>query len=369
MDILKPSLVWVQGRCYRKNQEAEYKVERGYTGEEDDELNGDAEDAHSQEIHHFQHKLNEFGGGYRVSLQISSHFFPQLIGTGGKSKLRLEKETSTQIVIPKRGVEGDIVVQGKTSSGVVRCANRIDAMVLACRQKQPFTHFVSLPINSTSMQKAFHQFKQDVLEECEGIQGIDETIFQTSTLLHLTVATMVLTDDRERQLARELLEKCNEEIIMPLQNGQPFEVDIVGLEIMNDDPSVVDVLYAKVVNCDKLQQAAEKIIDKFVFAGLMKREYEKVKLHATLMNTLFRKEDTDINDIQTTAQQRESFDSRLILDMYGDRPFQFGVEISEIHLSQRRAGRRTAEGYYLPSAILKIGHPTTARDCDEVGGV
>jgi hypothetical protein len=30
------------------------------------------------------------------------------------------------------------------------------------------------------------------------------------------------------------------------------------------------------------------------------------------------------------------------------------VEISEIHLSQRRAGRRSAEGYYLPSTILSI---------------
>ena len=37
---------------------------------------------------------------------------------------RLEKETETKIIIPKKGMEGDIVVSGTKRPGVVRCCNR-----------------------------------------------------------------------------------------------------------------------------------------------------------------------------------------------------------------------------------------------------
>ncbi|XP_023319708.1 activating signal cointegrator 1 complex subunit 1-like [Eurytemora carolleeae] len=166
---------------------------------------------------------------------------------------------------------------------------------------------------------------------------------------------MALFDERERCLARDILQDCKETLILPLQGETPFQVEISGLEIMNDDPSEVDVLYAKVGQADQLQDVAEKIIDRFVESGLMKREYERIKFHVTLMNTLFRKDKNDVGDVNEPAGKsaRETFDSRQILELYGNTSFG-SVEISEIHLSQRRAGRRTPEGYYLPTAILNI---------------
>ena len=81
----------------------------------------------------------------------------------------------------------------------------------------------------------------------------------------------------------------------------------------------------------------------------MRKEYDRVKLHVTLLNTLFRKDQGDLGDRERT--ERESFDGRRLLEMFsGLRLGQ--VELSEVHLSQRRAGRRTAKGYYLPSAVL-----------------
>ena len=38
---------------------------------------------------------------------------------------------------------------------------------------------------------------------------------------------------------------------------------------------------------------ADFIVEKFVANGLMKREYDKVKLHATIMNTRFKNIDDD----------------------------------------------------------------------------
>ena len=41
--------------------------------------------------------------------------------------------------------------------------------------------------------------------------------------------------------------------------------------------------------CCRLQQVAEQLVENFVSAGLMVREWDRVKLHGTIMNTLFRK--------------------------------------------------------------------------------
>ena len=80
----------------------------------------------------------------------------------------------------------------------------------------------------------------------EDVSGLDETIFQTETLLHLTVGTMALLDQRERNLARDILMDCKENIIQPLLLDKTLEFSIEGLEIMNDDPAALDVLYGKI---------------------------------------------------------------------------------------------------------------------------
>lgn len=72
--------------------------------------------------------------------------------------------------------------------------------------------------------------------------------------------------------------------------------------------------------CARLQALADALVDRFVSAGLMERQYDRVKLHITVMNTLFRK------DSKTTSAQnfphnkvpekeRESFDARKVLEV------------------------------------------------------
>ena len=70
----------------------------------------------------------------------------------------------------------------------------------------------------------------------------------------------------------------------------------------------------------RLQNLADALVDKLVSEGLMKREYDRVKLHATVMNTKQR----DSPDEQTPAKKsrsdvpprfkkRTSFDARKII--------------------------------------------------------
>ena len=119
-----------------------------------------------------------------------------------------------------------------------------------------------------------------------------------------------------------------------------------------DDPGDVDVLYGKVRDDSGiLQNIVDGIVAKFVQSGLMRRDYDRVKLHVTLLNTLFRKDQGDLGDGE--RKERESFDGRALLASFSQTSLG-RVEFTELHLSQRRAGRRTNSGYYLPSAVLSV---------------
>ena len=45
----------------------------------------------------------------------------------------------------------------------------------------------------------------------------------------------------------------------------------------------------------------------------MPRQFDRVKLHMTVLNTIFRKEDSDFQDEKAEQQRRETLDSRSLL--------------------------------------------------------
>ena len=70
------------------------------------------------------------------------------------------------------------------------------------------------------------------------------------------------------------------------------------------------------------------IVVNFSSIGLVEKQHERVKLHVTLMNTLFRREKDSAAD-ERTSNERESFSARRILEV---RPemfwliFEIGVD-------------------------------------------
>lgn len=125
-----------------------------------------------------------------------------------------------------------------------------------------------------------------------------------------------------------------------------------GLEIMNDDPSEVRVLYGR-VESEALQDICDKIYGYFISKGLSKREYNRdtVKLHLTLINVRNDKDPQDENGEKRRDGRRLHFDARHIIEEFGD--FQFGSdEVKEIHLSVM--GSEDSDGYYLATAVMQI---------------
>lgn len=128
------------------------------------------------------------------------------------------------------------------------------------------------------------------------------------------------------------------------------------MEYMNDDPAEVDVLYMKVNDRGgRLQAFVDALVDRFVASGLIQRQYDSVKLHVTLMNTLFRRDPTRAEGGEGTKRgraPRESFDASGLLKRFGDFDFAREVPIHEVHLSQRFSSGQ--DGYYSCAALLKL---------------
>lgn len=358
MDVLRPQLVRIGNRCYRKNQ---VQQKDGFNPE-DEELEKDFDTSlscYNDEICDVNFDIEETSGGFRIRLNIPSTYFKYIVGRKGETKKRLETETKTQIRIPRAGQEGEIIIQGHERKGVVSAKTRIDVLVGSARQRQPFTHFLSIPVRSEEVTEKFEEFKFSVLEDAGRDSGVDSTIFQNPEKLHLTLGTLVLMNDAEVQKAKGVLLQCYDDLVAPILKVIPLFVDIQGLEYMNDDPGAVDVLYAKIVDspeAEKLQMLADRVIDKFVSANLMQRQYDRVKLHITVMNTLFRKDASGESAPRQQNQRgpprdRESFNASSILKNFGS--FEFGsYHVNRVELSQRYSTGE--DGYYSCSGTLRL---------------
>ncbi|CAG0891931.1 unnamed protein product [Darwinula stevensoni] len=336
MDVLRPELLWVNGRCYRKNPELSTDTSMGPV-DEAPFIPVPDESGYEEEDFDVTERRN---GEFCARLPVPPDFYSYIIGTKGTTRKRLETETHAHIKVPRAGQGADIEVIGSNRSSVLSACRRVMMLSDTMRQRTQFTHFLSFPINSEPVKKAFLQFKNP-------------------GKLHLTIGTLVLLDERERSIAAEALQAAMSSVIRPLLEGKGLEIQVKGLEYLNDDPGEVDVLYAKVepVSHDSnvLQDLADSLVAHFLHSGLMQKQHDRVKLHMTLMNTLFRIEegaaDSGVPGTGRNQRPRVSFDARPILQRFRDRELGRHM-IQELHVSVRHS--TTPDGYYKASAKVSL---------------
>lgn len=349
MNVLRPPLVWVEGRCYRKsiinpifqpnaitsprNESSYRKYEEPDTCDiyyDDDAIDTDID---IQELEN---------GAFKTTLSVPSTFFGLIIGARGAIKKRLENETGTRITV--RNDPDEIVVTGPSRKGIESAKIRIDSIVDGARQKTQFTHFLSIPLNDQACKNGFLDFKDAILRSCDKDRGVDGGIFQNEDKLHLTIGTLVILNQSERNKAKDILQECQTSVIEPLLHQNSFQVTVEGIEYMNDDPSEVNVLYAKVKSLngtDWLQELADNIVQKFLASGLMLKQYERIKLHLTIMNSSFQK--------NSNSNVRETFDARNILNNFENHYFA-KTTIKSLHISSLHTVGK--DGYYAPSCKI-----------------
>lgn len=346
MDVLRPQIITLDGRNYRKNP----IQEKNYHHEEDEGFYQDSMEYSDEPCDAYE--VEQTPQGFRATVSapsllyksFSALFLRHIVGKRGDTKKKIEMETKTSINIPKPGQEGEIVITGQHRNGVISARTRIDVLLDTFRRKQPFTHFLSFFLNEVEVQERFLKFQEEVLEKCSMDRGVDSSIFQNPKKLHLTIGMLVLLSEQEIQQTCEILQRCKEEFINDITGGKPLEVEMEGIEYMNDDPGMVDVLYAKVHMKDgsnRLQELVDRMLERFQALGLIVKDWTSVKLHATVMNTLLRKDPSAEGrynlytpDGKYIFKERESFDGRNILKTFEN--FYFGsLKLNSIHISQR----------------------------------
>ncbi|XP_055531299.1 activating signal cointegrator 1 complex subunit 1 [Wyeomyia smithii] len=349
MDVLSPELMWIGTRCYRVNQVSEQSELQ-----QDENTPYVEEDLYEEDDRETDYDIQMVDGGkFQTSFHVPSVFFAMIIGSKGTTRRRLEAETKTQIIVPKQGTEGDITVKGSSRKAVTACRQRVELIVLGARSRQQFTHFLSVPLTANEIKTKYVKFREKVLTELPVGLSIDESLFQKPDKLHLTLFTISLMDNEDRSQAALLLQQCRETIIDPiLASYGSIEIRLRGLEYMNDDPHAVDVLYAK-VESEPLQQIADQLMLRFIASGFVQEKYDRVKLHVTLINSLFR-DGIAVDGSEEQQQPRNSrvtFDATTILREFGH--YDFGSQrVTDIHLSQRYS--TACDGYYEATGFIKL---------------
>ncbi|XP_041968306.1 activating signal cointegrator 1 complex subunit 1 [Aricia agestis] len=353
MNVLKPELIWIEGRCYRVNdahtdvssfQEHDlYENEIAYQDEIDDEDDEDVE------------VLQMNNNRYYVNLHVPKHYLGAIIGKKGAVRMRLQHETKTDIKIPRMGDNKDVTIYGPSASNVKAARRKINMIVMSSRLRQRPTHFISIPLNKTNIISNFETFKKDVLQD---FKDMEDTLFIRSSKLHVTIGVMCLMDNEERTSASKLFTETKDKIIMPyIRDYLPLRVRVQGITNMNDDPSATHVLYARVCEQDAppgtLQTLVDAVSQYFQKAGLMRREHDRdnVKIHATLMNSKYRAEAQDSGEDDSSRPKRQPFDASKILAKYAD--YDFGVaEVTGMHLSQHHS--MGEDGYYVATCVMNF---------------
>ncbi|KAI0990098.1 hypothetical protein GJ496_010023 [Pomphorhynchus laevis] len=241
--------------------------------------------------------------------------------------------------------ETNFRISSKSRSDLISAETRLQLQIYKAKQRTRFTHFVAVNLNE--LQAKVDNFKKQVIY----IQLVDKCLFQKPERFHLTLCTLVLLDDYEVELAKRILGEIPSKVSLDAFRTDGH-IEIKNLEIMNDDPGCVDVLYAKVVDNDAAQaliRFTEELKSQMSNHNLClestDKDYGRVKLHATLMNSKF----TLSNDNEATEsgsnEERKSFDARKIFNQLKDYNFGKIQLINKIAICKRSSFDQTT-GYY-----------------------
>lgn len=83
-----------------------------------------------------------------------------IIGIKGQVKRKIETETSATITVPPKADNvAPIQIAGPTPNIVLKGKRRVEMILMDARFKQPFNHFISIPVYSDEIRKNFLKFK------------------------------------------------------------------------------------------------------------------------------------------------------------------------------------------------------------------
>lgn len=252
--ILSPPVVKIKNTIYRKNPTGtsnSLEVPVGHLTE-DYEANEQSADKEfvSDQTCHFVGDIRAMHSGYEADFFVPPVFYPIIIGSDHAKQRKLESEFSCRLHFGGfQSADGQIKISAKLEGCVRGVARRIAWIVSEARSKMKPTHFVCLPVIDNNIKEKYLAFKNELSELAENnvegaFRGIGSDLFVSEHKLHFTLATLFLADQREVRLASQLLASFMDATDEGRAfNRSPLFLTIRGVDIMNDDPRSVKVLY------------------------------------------------------------------------------------------------------------------------------
>ncbi|KAJ8440009.1 hypothetical protein Cgig2_020497 [Carnegiea gigantea] len=176
----------------------------------------------------------------------------------------------------------------------------------------------------------FVGYAPKVSKKSRTLSGIDKSIFIKPKTFHLTILMLKLWNKERVHAAIEVLQRVSSKVMEALEN-RPLFLRLRGLDLMRGSRTKAHVLYAPVEEIGNEGRLLQVITDAYVEAGLVleKDIGQKLKLHATLMNTSHSK----VHD-RKGKWRSIPFDATKIFEQFESEHWG-DYRIREAHLSQR----------------------------------
>lgn len=273
-------------------------------------------------------------------IDVSQEFVEQFCCPKKKQKikkllkgLKVETKVENSTEVPILAISGSIDDVGEAKMRVSNILQNLS------RGNVSFTHLVTIPFNIADFIESFLTFKKTVLNDFSHCRGVDEMLFQNAKKLHLTVSVLALNNDEEISKAINVFrDECNN-IFKELEDELKTPFEVRGLDIMNDNPTKTNVLYAK-IHSPVVQRISNRINQQMRENGLLFKDKDPnsdVKLHVTFMNTLYLKRKfRKLKRANRNMQWVNNFDSTEILDHFTDYLFA-ETTLKSIQLNEARA--------------------------------
>lgn len=209
-------------------------------------------------------------------------------------------------------------------------------------KKPPLTHFLSLPLHHTpSLQSSIDVLAHDLSHTFPQLQ-IPPGALRPAQCFHLTLGVMSLTTPELVSRAASVLETTD---LRALLGAESLHISLRGLATMGT-PRKASVLYTIPRDAtQRLQVFAEGVRQRFVDAGLVVDEKRELKLHATVLNTVYAKKGG-----RKSKGRPMVLDVREVVEQWGEsRCFVDDLEIERVAICKMGArdldGVKHARGY------------------------
>ncbi|CAH8594377.1 unnamed protein product [Schistosoma turkestanicum] len=381
--VLTPEMIHIGSRHYRKNASKQCFSQSFPTSISQIEEIPDAEevylDENDPETIELNQKIMVVDNGYNAAIKVPPLFHKFIIGVQHSKRKMLEDEFRCCIDVPNPGSNSSTVsVTGPSRFNVLNACRRILWIVSDARNRCQPTHFICLPVTCPTVKDNFQTFQESILQaasKCssDDFMGVDSSIFHSVSTLHFTLVTLVLADEAEVEKACEALTTFSKSQrgIQLFATG-PLKLTIKDLEYMNDDPTSVHVLYAKLAespDTQRLQTIANELTSLLAEQNLIStgsyRPDNNVKLHMTLLNSKYRQErsNRNVSSQRFPPNARTSFSITGILKIAGNFCFTENQSFHQICLCDRLSFDSSTQFY---KCCHKLEFTTDSAQCSRI---